>query len=283
VSQALSNEHVLRPLSPELALVDPELARLARERLEPPGETPSSPGRASSPDQDVGETRPRESWVSGVDDARRLEKSLNASSSSAAEARSGFGSANVKDEPRAPSRSRRRGGVFLGALGVALAAIAVYALAPDSTVREEASNRAPKSAASRIDRHGKPRKSTKPTARAAGASAPRAPRHSGVLGVTAQARASSERPRPFSTRVFIWPAVSDATFYKVEFFRRGLEVFNTLSSRPRLELPTRWVYRGRTYQLAEGTYAWKVSPAFGPRSRLRYGNPIVRSTWVAQR
>jgi hypothetical protein len=273
----------VEPLTPELALVDPELARLARDRLPSPGEKPSSPGRASSADQDVGETRARESWVSGVDDVRRPENSLNAYSSSAAEARSGLDSANEKDELRATRGSRRRGRVFLGAVGVALTAIAVYALAPDSTVREEASNRAPKSAANRIDRHGKRRDSTKPTARAAGASAPTVPRHSRVLGATAQRRAGSKRPRPFSTRVFIWPAVSHATFYKVEFFRRGVEVFKALSSRARLELPTRWVYRGRTYQLVPGTYSWKVSPAFGPRSRPRYGDPIVRSAWVAQR
>jgi hypothetical protein len=273
----------VEPLTPELALVDPELARLARDRLPPSGEAPSSPGRASSSHKDVGETRARDSRVSGVEDARRPENSLRASSSFAAEARSGLDSAKEKRELRAPSRPRRRGRVLLGALGVALGAIAVYALAPDSTVREEAANRAPKNAASRIDHHGKPRESTRPTARAAGASAPTVPRHSDVLGATAQTRAKSERPRPFATRVFIWPAVSDATFYKVEFFRRGREVFKALSSRARLELPTRWVYRGRTYQLVAGSYTWKVSPAFGPRSRLRYGNPIIRSTWVAQR
>jgi len=271
----------VEPLTPELALVDPELARLARDRLPPPGETPSSPGRASSPDQDVGETGARDSWVSGVDGGRRLENSPNASSSSAAEARSGFEPANEKHELRAPGRPRRRGRVFLGALGVALAAIAVYALAPDSTVREEASNRPPKSAASRPDRHGKPQESTKTTARAGGAAAPTVPRHSGVLGVTAHARGNSKRPSPFSTRVFIWPTVPSATFYRVEFFRRGREVFKALSSTARLELPGRWVYRGRTYEVVPGTYIWKVSPAFGPRSRLRYGDPIIRSTWVA--
>jgi hypothetical protein len=272
----------VEPLTPELALVDPELARLARDRLPPPGETPSSPGRASSPHKDVGETRAQDSWE-GVDDARRSETSLHASTSFAAEARSGLDSAKEKREPRAPSGPRRRGRVFLGALGVALALIAVYALAPDSTVREEASNRAPKNAATRVDRQGKPPESARPTARAAGASAPTVQRHSDVLGAKAQTRAKSERPRPFSTRVFIWPAVSDATFYKVEFFRRGLEVFKALSSRARLELPTRWVYRGHRYQLVPGTYTWRVSPAFGPRSRLRYGNPIIRSTWVVQR
>jgi hypothetical protein len=272
----------VEPLTPELALVDPELARRARDRLPPTGETPSSPVRASSSHKDVRETRVRHAWVSGVDDARRPEKPPSASSSVAAEARSGFDSAKRKRELRAPSGPRRRGRVFLGALGVALAAIAVYALAPDSIVREEAANRALKNAASRIDHQGKPPGSARPTARAS-ASAPTAPRHSDVLGATAHTSTKSEQARPFSTRDFIWPAVSDATFYKVEFFRRGREVFKALSSTARLELPTRWVYQGRTYQLAAGIYTWTVSPAFGPRSRLRYGNPIIRSTWVAQR
>jgi hypothetical protein len=246
----------VEPLTPELALVDPELARRARDRLPAPGETLPSPGRTSSPDKDVRETSGRESWVSDFDDSRRPEKRLSASGL-AAEGRPGRESVKEKHDLHAPSGSRRRRRVFLGALGVVLTAIAVYALAPDSTVREKASNRGSKSAATRIDRHVKPPESTEPTARAA---------------------------RAVSPRVFIWPVVSDATFYRFEFFREGLEVFEALSSRARLELPTHWVYRGRTYQPVAGkTYIWKVSPAFGARSRLRYGDPIVRSTWVAPR
>jgi hypothetical protein len=243
----------VEPLTPELALVDPELARLARDRLPTPGETPSSPERASP---------------------------LSASSGLAAQGRPGRESADENHDLRAPSRSRGRGRVFVGALAVILAAVAVYALAPDSTIRDEASNRVPKSAATRTDRHVRPQESSKATR--AGAGAPTVPRHSGVLGATVHTKASSTRPRPFSPRVLSWPVVSGATFYRVELFRQGLEIFKALSSSARLELPTHWVYRARTYQPVAGkTYIWKVSPAFGPRSRLRYGDPIVRSSWVA--
>jgi hypothetical protein len=38
----VSNQHAAEPLSPELALVDPKLARLAGDRRPAPGETPSS-------------------------------------------------------------------------------------------------------------------------------------------------------------------------------------------------------------------------------------------------
>jgi hypothetical protein len=162
---------------------------------------------------------------------------------------------------------------------VILAAIAVYALAADLTGRDEPPNRGSKSSATRSDRHVKPQESTEPTARAAGGRAATVPRHSGA---TARTRAHA-KPRAVSPRVLIWPVVSGATFYRVELFRQGLEVFEALSSKARLEVPTHWVYRGRTYQsLAGKTYIWKVFPAFGPRSRLRYGDPIVRgTTWVA--
>jgi hypothetical protein len=273
----------VEPLTPELALVDPELARRARDRLPPPGETHASPGRALSSDKDVTETSARRSWVSEVDDARRPENSPSASPGFASEGRSGSDPASRKGRLHAASGPRRRVRVFLGAFGVILAAIAVYALAPDSTVREEAENRAPKKASTRIDHHGTRRESTRGRAKVEDSSAPTVPRRSGVLGARAQTRTKAAGPRPLATRVFIWPAVSDATFYKVEFFRYGREVFKALTSTARLELPTRWVYRGRTYQLVAGIYTWKVSPAFGPRSRLRYGNPIIRSNWVAQR
>jgi hypothetical protein len=191
----------VEPLTPELALIDPELARRARDRLPTPGGTPSSSQRASSRDKDVRKTR----------------------------------------------ESRRRGRIFLAALGVVLGATAIYALAPDLAARDEASNRGSKNAPIRTDRHVKPQGST------------------------------------VSPRVLVWPVVSDASFYRVELFLQGREVFTALSSKARVEVPRRWVYRGRTYQsLAGKTYIWKVSPAFGPRSRLRYGDPIVRSTaWVA--
>lgn len=247
---------LLEPLTPELALVDPELARRARDRLPPPGETHASHGRALQSDRDVIET--------------------SAARGFASKPRSGSEQSR-KQEPRAGGR-RRRVRVLLGALGVVLAATAVYVLLPDSTVREEAGNRAPKKASTQ-GLQGTQRKSAK---QPNGSSTSTVPRRSGVLGATAQVKARAPRRKPFPIRVFIWPAAPDATFYKVEFFRSGREVFETSSSATRFELPMRWVYRGRRYQIENGTYIWKVLPAHGPRSRPRYGKPIVRSTWVAQ-
>ena len=268
----------MEPLTPELALVDPELARLARDRLPPSGETLSPPRRARSSYKDHGKTRAGHPWISNVDDARRTGQPSRASSSLGAEAQSRVDAAEKHPKRHAPSRVRRRGRVIFGALAVALGAIAVYALAPDSTVREKATHLPPNNAPTRIDHHGKTL-----AAKTAGAGTQQVPRHSEVLGASAQKRPKPTQPRPFPNRVFIWPPVSHATFYKVEFFRHRREVFKAWSSTARLELPSRWVYQRRTYKLVAGVYSWKVSPAFGPRSRLRYGTPIVRSTWVAQR
>jgi hypothetical protein len=185
---------------------------------------------------------------------------------------------DARGQPLAPGRPRRRRRVILAALGIVAAAAAVYALVPDSTVREgaparapTAPSRAPKKGPSPTDRHRKTVGPTKKTTR-----------HSTGPGVPTPTRATPNRPSPFPTRTFIWPGVPHATLYKVEFFRRGRETFERLSSKPRLELPLHWVYQGRRYRLTAGIYSWRVSPAFGPRSRLRYGMPIVRSTWVAR-
>jgi hypothetical protein len=90
------------------------------------------------------------------------------------------------------------------------------------------------------------------------------------------------RPPParFPTRVFVWPPVPRAAFYKVEFFRHGARIFIAWPSRTRLLLPLRWTYHGRPFRLTRATYHWRVTPAFGSRSRPRYGIPSTRSTVV---
>jgi hypothetical protein len=279
----LRDPAVVEPLTPELALVDPELARLARDQLPAPRQTLSSPSRASPSHGSLRDPRAGPYWISVVDNDRRRENSFGASSSVAAGAQPDVDVATSSREPPAPSRHRWRRGVFPAALVVVLGLAAVYALAPDSTVRQEAPSRAPKTVPTRIDRHGKERASARQTKRAPSEGAPKVSQHSTLPHARKQTRATSKRPSTFPTRVFIWPAVSHVTLYKVEFFRGGREVFKALSSKPRLELPLRWTYRGRNYHLEAGVYSWRVWPAFGSRSRLRYGNPIIRSIWVARR
>jgi hypothetical protein len=122
----------------------------------------------------------------------------------------------------------------------------------------------------------------------------RAPRRSSPVSSGARAnkpkptlpstRESRSRRPPATplTRLFVWPAAKHAAYYKVEFFRRGRLVFEAWPAQPRLQLPLRWEYKGRSMRVVSGVYSWRVSPAFGTRSHARYGDPIVRSTWVAR-
>jgi hypothetical protein len=103
---------------------------------------------------------------------------------------------------------------------------------------------------------------------------------------TGRSKSAGRAKKPagaLQTRVFVWPAVTHAVYYKVQFFRGGDEVFEALPSAPRLGLPVRWVYKGRRLRLVPGTYSWRVLPAFGSRANPRYGDPIVRSLWVVKK
>jgi hypothetical protein len=81
-------------------------------------------------------------------------------------------------------------------------------------------------------------------------------------------------------RLFIWPQVSGATTYKVEFFRHGRRIFRALGANARFELPLSWRYQGRRLRLTPGAYTWRVSPGFGRAPHIHYRAPIVRSTWT---
>jgi hypothetical protein len=264
---------VVEPLTPELALVDPELARRARDRLPTPGEPLSPPTRTPSSDK----------AVSAVDDHPWLESSPSATPSVAAEVQPGPAAAMSDRELPALRRARPRRRVFLAAFGVVVAMAAIYAFAPASTVRDEFPSRVQQPAPTRIDRQATAQAPANHPKRSAGVRAATASRHSTLPTAATHARAKSSQRSSSTTRLFIWPAVPRATFYKVEFLRGGRRVFEALASTPRLELPRRWGFEGHTYRLVPGgRYSWRVSPAFGPRSHLRYGNPIVRSTWVAR-
>jgi hypothetical protein len=245
----LSKQGVVEPLTPELALVDPELARLARDRLPDGGGAPS--------------------WSIST-------------ASVGAEAPPMLDAATTDREPRAPRRTRRGRHVMLAALVVVLAMAAIYAFAPPSTVSDEFPGRAQKAGPTRADRQTRAQAPTKRPKKSAGVGAAKVSHPSTSPTRPKTTRAKSKQPSASTSRLFIWPAVSHATFYKVEFFRRGNRVFQALASKPQLELPLRWVYGGRSYRLLAGVYSWRVSPAFGPRARLRFGDPIVRSTWTAR-
>jgi hypothetical protein len=251
------------PLSPELALVDPELARYARERLP----HPAAQQPRALPDQADGPT-------------------------------------DVTDYARAGARLRTF--VLVPAV-VILAAVALVVFKParlsdDATpVHQPAQASIPAAHTATAARGTKPkpkpkRASARPKKQRHRDAAPakRARTHTTAVRsrrkpapkAPAEPRKAHRTPTPsraFGTRAFVWAPVEHATAYKVAFFRGGKQVFEALVSGARLELPLRWTYHGRRYRLKSGTYSWTVWPAFGRRGHVRYGQPIVNSTWSARR
>jgi hypothetical protein len=233
------------PLSPELVLVDPQLAVFARARLaaapvDAPPRTEQSEVPASATDS--------------VPAGRPAERPLAVSLEQAAEE-------PTQRSWEAQTRLRR---VFKAAVVVVLVVLGLASGLmlllprlldePSGTVGSVAPAGTPSgSHAERAERPGAPQR---PTPR--GATPTRTP----------------------ARQVFAWVPTARASHYKVEFFQRGAKVFEAFPTSPRIALPARWVYRGRRFELAPGRYLWSVRPGYGARRDGGYGRIIVRSTWV---
>ena len=53
-----------------------------------------------------------------------------------------------------------------------------------------------------------------------------------------------------------------------------------IARKPRLQLPLHWSFRGRAFTLTPGRYSWQVRPAVGFGRSLRFGKPIIQSSWL---
>jgi hypothetical protein len=295
------------PISPELALVDPELRSEALRKLPVGGGARSEPeSRADGRAGGSGVSAPPSPAAHVEIAARRVPGPPVA-----------VGDKTRVEELRASRRHpwRRRTAIValaivMGAVGVALAlrfppqhvsrgmsqreAQADKDVTQLQTTRVQTAGQAQTSAKPPSKHSATParkRSATRPTKRSAKTRRP--PRSSRVAS---GARTHKPRPRLRSahdlkskrppatplTRLFVWPAVKHAAYYKVEFFRRGRPVFEAWPAAPRIQLPLQWTYKGRSMRIEPGAYSWQVSPAFGTRSRPRYGVPIVRSTWIAR-
>lgn len=276
------------PLSPELALVDPETARRARERMQGVEEGAPTQPVAADGGGDDGLRRlhdgHRPAETSGTSEPSIRDRLLAAgadrgaltTSAEADGAESDLDSLYVEDDARVrrPSRLRAIFATLAGVVCVAAVAVAslflVGRLAPTEGGSEEAS--------SAIGATKAPKRTTPSTEKTA--STPRRRAGSGKARQAAKERRKAPDRAP-QTRTFVWPAVRAATSYRVEFFRRGRKIFQASPRKPRLELPRRWSYKGRRFLLTAGKYRWRVRPTFG-RSSTRLGNPITSSTWVVR-
>jgi hypothetical protein len=250
------------PLSPELALIDPELAERARARL--PDANPAGPT-----------TRPERVLRAR---ARRLPEV-------------------APDSTRAPSFARRHRRI-LAVLLVALAGGATLgAFLPANSTRQGSSARlepaAPattaRPAATRTTATAAPPPTT--TSRATGtAAAPTnttpARRTRPSAPITRPRASQPRRAAPAATasrRTFVWAPARGARGYEVEFFRGNSRVFVARTQRARLSLPSRWRYRGRAVRLTPGAYRWQVWALRRQGSRVVRGKAIVQARLVIPR
>jgi hypothetical protein len=82
-----------------------------------------------------------------------------------------------------------------------------------------------------------------------------------------------------SPPVLRWSPVRNAAFYNVQVYYRGRKVLSAWPAQPRRALARRWVDAGRGHSLRRGLYTWYVWPAFGGKSKSRYGQLLGRATF----
>jgi hypothetical protein len=234
-------------ISPELALVDPDLAQRAREKL---------------PDE----------WTRAVGEP----------AGGPATSTKGLAHTPPHRRPTAP-RPRRRRPAILAVVVIAGAAAAIGATVTASPSRvwswlsrdnpisaSVASGTEHKAAQTRA-------KTTPRPAPAAGRPADEAPRTASTAGRRRGAPVRTAPPRQ-QARIFGWPRVAGTTFYLVRFYRGRDKIYQARLSKPRLRLPAHWTFRGRRYRLAPGRYRWYVRAVFGRGANAGRGKVIVRAT-----
>jgi hypothetical protein len=309
-TQRPDEETTIKELSPELALVDADLARIARSRMpdrpgfsaslapEPVGGEP--PARSDPPDRGKppaqseppprtlraaiasGRSPPPAAAVASGD-----ERSTVASAPARTHFVVGAGAVGARrngetvaqspgvSEDR-PARRRLRLPAAVAGLLLALAALTLAAtsLSGDDGASDRVAT--PVAAAPRdAPQAGEPPRTNGRRV------APRSSREPPPAAARAVPRRPPRRQRSLPpASVFVWLPVRGASHYKVEFFRGGRKVFQATTAKARLELPRRWTFKGRRFEVTPGVYGWSVRPGFGARSKARYGAKIVASRWT---
>jgi hypothetical protein len=255
------------PISPELALVDPELARRARARLDS-FDQPAS--RAPDVDADPKSRVVPQSNTRAT--SRRGRVVLAALAVIAGLAGAGFTAAKLTGEN---SRLFARGSLPGGSVAVR----------PQETNEStgKALQRKPATRAHAASPAGaERRRRARPGTSKASRPALQRKRSAGSGNPGTPPSSASQVGGP-SAPVFSWVAVRGASNYDFELFRGAERVFTSRPRQPRLTLPSTWTYGGRSYSRAPGSYRWLVRPVFHANTKTRYGPAIVSAKLVLRR
>jgi hypothetical protein len=229
-------------VSPELVLVDPELAAWARERLEERRVPPISADPAPPP---VATPRPGAPDTGGDGDSPAV--------------------------PARRSRPRRRRGRVLIAAVVGLAVVVAAALVVDSDAPGVSGPAGGRPALALEDEPTSPPAPKPPPPPPAPNTKPPPPPPAPPASPSGKAATIATPHR------FAWAPRPGASGYHVELFRGNALVFRATTSKPEIVIPRRWRLNGRPQRLAPGAYRWYVWAQVGGR---REGKATVQAKLV---
>jgi hypothetical protein len=231
------------PISPELVLVDPELAARARSALpEHPWPAPVPIEPSPRPGRD--ERAPLAAIFGIVSFVAALLLVILVLSVIPRDDRPTFAANDDGAEPAPPPTTAQ----------------SPQPVAPRRTQPPAARK---KPAAKRTEPARRPRTRSKPARRPGTVTQPRR---------RSTPRKRREQPRFTPARTFSWPPQARAASYQVTFLRNGKAFYRTRTRAPRVELP-------RRVRFTSGGYRWIVRPVIAGA----LGDPIVDSTFEVGR
>jgi hypothetical protein len=77
--------------------------------------------------------------------------------------------------------------------------------------------------------------------------------------------------------LFRWAPMRGASYFNIQLFRGKTKLLSAWPRFARLQLPARWRYDDRVWQLEPGVYTWYVWPGYGRRADVRYGPLLGKS------
>jgi hypothetical protein len=237
------------PVSPELVLVDPELARRARAEL------PAAETRRPAPARVAAEPAPKKR-------ASRTARLLRLAAALVI--------AGTLVSPAVTPLARN---------GTAPPPAAVVA-GESPLARPAQQSPAP----TRAEPRQRAAKATPATAPADKSTPAAAPAQKSTRAKRPAAKRRAAPPVARAPRTFVWVPVKGADAYEVQFFRGSRRVLLTRTSRPRLEVLTgRARGSGQRFVLTPGSYRWYVWPLFRSGSAVRRGDAVVQAKLVVPR
>jgi hypothetical protein len=241
-----------RDISPELVLVDPDLAVLARRHLPDPGwlgrRQPVAPEPDVAPAVAPTEERRRHGWTTTLLlTVGALSLTLN-----------GFWLAHALG-PGTPAP--------------------VQAAQTSSLVSEPRLSVAPAARDARS--------SAAPVSQSTGAATTtsgelRPPQVARTRRTASRTVARSVQPQVRAASSLEWHPVADATYYNVVLWRDGKRILDLWPSAPRVALPTTPTKHEPQTRLSPGRYLWFVYPGFGAKPERRYGALARSGVFVVQ-